>query len=294
MPSDPQVFVIVLNWNQPRDTIACLRSLQLLEYPSYEVTVVDNGSTDGSDALIEAGFPQVAVIRNETNVGFAAGNNVGITDALERGADYVLLLNNDTVVAPDLLTALITEGQRDVGTGILGPTIYHYHQPHNVWKVGGTIDGLGRTWDLAANLGRNIESESPRPVDFVTGCAMMVKRTVMDRVGLIDPRFFIYYEELDWCIRAKRAGFAVVYVPRAKVWHKIAAGTRSESPRVAYLMTRNRLLFLTKLGYPSPVILSHLAQMLLKELREQGRVRRAVLRGAYDHLRGQFGAPSIT
>ena len=167
---------------------------------------------------------------------------------MQRGADYVFLLNNDTVVSSDALAILVGAAERDQRIGIAGPTIYYYGCRNEVWRIGGTIDRLGRARDLASVATHNHARADARELDFVTGCAMLVKRTVVEHVGMIDPRFFIYYEELDWCMRAKRAGFSVLYVPRAKVWHKIAVDARSESPRVAYLMTRNRLLFLARMG----------------------------------------------
>jgi GT2 family glycosyltransferase len=292
--SCPKVCVIVLNWNQPEVTAACLDSVQSLQYPSFEIILVDNGSTDNSVQLIEKTFTGILVMKNQKNLGFAEGSNVGMRRAMQRGADYVFLLNNDTVVSSDALAILVGAAERDQQIGIAGPTIYYYGCGNEVWRIGGTIDRFGRARDLASVATHNDAPAHSRELDFVTGCAMLVKRTVVEHVGMIDPRFFAYYEELDWCMRAKRAGFSVLYVPGAKVWHKIAVDARSESPAVAYLMTRNRLLFLAKMGYAPPVILAHLAQMLFKEIKERGRLRRAVLKGVYDYFGGRFGAPMVT
>ena len=293
MASHPKVSVVLINWNQREHASACLASLQALDYPNCQVILVDNGSTDDSAALIEAQFPSVLVIRNGANLGFAEGNNVGIRKAIECEAAYVFLLNSDSVVASDALGILVQEAERAERVGMVGPTIYLHQEPGHVWKVGGTVDKLGRAVDLARSEPSAVTGGAPRGVDFVTGCAMLVKRDLIERAGLIDARFFAYYEELDWCMRAKRAGFAVLYVPRAKVWHKIDPQARGESPRVAYLMSRNRLLFLREQGFPAFVIVLHLAQMIAKELAQQRRVRKAVLQGIHDYFRGKFGEPSV-
>jgi GT2 family glycosyltransferase len=250
----PRVTIIVLNWNGLADTLACLESLSRLDCAdqvgAYEVMVVDNGSTDGSPAAIRERFPGVTLIENGRNLGFTGGNNVGLRRALERGSDYALLLNNDTEVTPDFLRLLVEAAEADPRVGIAGPTIYYYDQPKTIWSAGGGIDWRrGRTWMLGLNE-RDIGEfgQEPQEVDFVTGCAMLVKRAVLERVGLLDDRFFAYYEEAEWCVRAQRAGFKIIHLPRAHIWHKISPLARADVPQVHYYMTRNRLLFLKATG----------------------------------------------
>src|SRR5262249_4616411 len=150
-----------LNWNQPEHTLACLRSLAELDYPEVAVTVVDNGSTDGSPALIRARFPDVTLIENGRNLGFAAGNNVAIGPAVRAGSDYVMLLNNDTEVAPDMLRALIAVAERDPAIGIVGPKILYYDQPDLIWSAGGTVDAYGQPGHLGADQPDDDPSSQP-------------------------------------------------------------------------------------------------------------------------------------
>jgi len=245
----PQVMIVILNWNGLGDTLECLESLSRLDYPAHTV-VVDNGSTDGSPVVIRGRFPSATIIENDENLGFTGGNNVGLRLALEQGADYALLLNNDTEVAPDFLRLMVEAAEADPKIGIAGPTICYYDQPQVVWSAGGGIDWRrGRTWMMGLNeCDAGQFCGGPRQVDFVTGCALLVKRAVLEQVGLLDERFFTYYEETEWCVRARRAGFKIVHMPRAKVWHKIPLDARESSPSVHYYMTRNRLLFLKITG----------------------------------------------
>jgi hypothetical protein len=244
------VGVIVLNWNGGDDTLACLASLARLDYPAFEVVVVDNGSTDGSVPAVRRRFPEAVLLLNGENLGYTGGNNVGLLHVLDRGLDYALLLNNDTEVAPDFLRILIEAAEADPAVGIAGPMIYYYDRPAVIWSAGGAIDWRrGRTWMVGLDEQDTGQfGTEPREVDFVTGCALLVKREVLERVGLLDERFFAYYEETEWCVRARRAGFRVIHVPRAHIWHKISPVAQADSPLVHYYMTRNRLLFLKAAG----------------------------------------------
>jgi GT2 family glycosyltransferase len=302
MKSDviPRVTIIVLNWNGLADTLECLESLSRLDYPAYEMVVVDNGSTDGPPAAIRERFPDVTLIENGENLGFTGGNNVGLRWALEQGADYMLLLNNDTVVAPDFLRLLVEAAEVDSRIGIAGPTIYYHDQPRIIWTAGGGIDWRrGQTWMVGLNeRDAGQFGEEPREVDFVTGCALLVKRAVLERVGLLDDRFFAYYEETEWCVRTQRARFKIVHVPQAKIWHKIEPNARANSPLVHYYMARNRLLFLKTTGagmrpWLHTLLAEYLRILLSWTLRPKRRDKRAqrnaVLRATVDFLRGRLG-----
>jgi GT2 family glycosyltransferase len=228
----PRVAVIVLNWNGKALTLDCVRSLLEIHTPNVEIVVVDNASSDGSAGAVAQAFrDRVVVLANDENLGFARGNNVGIGYALERGADYVLLLNNDTVVDPRLIDALLRPFS-DASVGVTGPKVYYYTPPDRIWSAGGEVL-------LARGVSRHIgirekdrgQFDEPRDVDYVTGCALMAKREVFEAVGLLDPTYVAYYEDADLCMRARRAGFRIVYAPDGKVWHKISASTGGQVSR---------------------------------------------------------------
>ncbi|MBI3243382.1 MAG: glycosyltransferase family 2 protein [Chloroflexi bacterium] len=244
--TSPRVAIIILNWNGLKDTLACLESLTRLDYPSFELAVVDNGSTDDSVARIGAAHPAVVLIEIGENLGYVGGNNAGLKHAQTIAADYALLLNNDTEVDPGFLKALVDVAESDPKVGIVGPMIYYYDQPDVIWSAGGAIDwSKGLTWMMGLNEREQGQfGTQPRPVSFVTGCALLIKMPIVEQVGLLDDRFFAYYEETEWCVRVTRAGYKILHVPSAKLWHKISPVARAASPTVHYYMTRNRLLFL--------------------------------------------------
>jgi len=242
----PRVTIVVLNWNGLADTLECLESLVHLAYPDYEIVVADNGSTDGSVEVIRERFPSVVLLENGENLGFAEGNNVGMRYALGAGADYVLLLNNDTVADPGFLTGLVEACEADAEIGVASPLIFSYDVPDEIWTAGAAINWAnGATRRLRAG-GRLHAGEPLFDVDFVSGCALLAKREAIEKVGLLDPDFYLYYEEVDWCVRAHARGYRVVCVPRARVWHKVSRSMGATCPLVSYYMSRNALLFLRK------------------------------------------------
>lgn len=217
------IGVIILNWNGLEDTRACLRSLQDGSAPPHVFYVVDNGSTDGSAEAIAREFgDNVRLIRNRRNLLFAGGNNIGIRRALADGCDGVLLLNNDTVVQSGMLEAMRAAWVK-TGEAVLCPKIY-YAGSKRFWYAGGTLK-LHRA--LARHRGIGEADRGQYDVmgetDWATGCALFAPRAVFDRVGLLDEGFGLYAEDLDFCIRAKQAGFPVYYVPEAVVEHKVSA-----------------------------------------------------------------------
>lgn len=241
--SSPSAVIVVLTWNGRDLTLDCLASLRHLDYPTYRVLVVDNGSTDGTVAAIRRLYPEVGVLENGENLGFAEGNNAGIRHALAGDADYVMLLNNDTTVDRDMLTVLIGVAEADPSIGVVGPAIYYHDHPDTIWSAGNAIDWRGGALQRVHADERDIQIEAPYESDYVTGCALCMKREVMERIDLIDGRYFIYFEETDWCLRARAQGYRVVVVPRARMWHKVSASMKRDSPATTYYMTRNRFLF---------------------------------------------------
>ena len=240
----PLVVSVILNTNRRDDTLACLTSLTTDGYPAQHVIVLDNASTDGSLAAIRSQFPAVEVIALRENLGYAGNNNVGIKAALARGARWVFVLNEDTVLDAGAVATLVAEGERDPHIGIVGPMVLHHAEPTVIQSAGGL---LGPRWE-SRHAGHNEDDRGQfadaRDVEWVSGCALMVRREVIETVGAIDARFFYYWEETEWCVRARRAGWRVVHVPAARLWHKGVQRDYRPGPGVTYYDTRNRFLLL--------------------------------------------------
>lgn len=223
MGSGPLVYIIVLTWNGKADTLECLRSLRHLTYPNAKVLVVDNASADGTAEALRTEFPEVELIVNAANLRFAGGNNVGIRYALAKGADYVCLLNNDTAADPGMLSHLVEAAESSAAAGMAGPKIYYYQDRNRLWYAGGKIDwNRGWMWHIGIREEDKGQHDAESATDFISGCCLLVKRSVIERVGMLDEAYYIYGEDVDWCVRTARAGFTLLYVPAAKLWHKLS------------------------------------------------------------------------
>ena len=244
----PYVTLVVLNWNNAGDTLQCLASLESLTYPNYGLLVVDNGSTDDSVQRIRAVYPTVTLLETGENLGYAGGNNVGIRYALEHEADLICILNNDVAVAPDFLEPLFSVLLSDPKMGVVTPLIADMANPDYAWTLGAALNRRNATV-LRLFTGekvRNVIIKAPFEVDVAPGSAMLVRREVFENVGLMNEDFFLYYEESDWSLLVKKAGYRIVAVPQSLVWHKVSAALGESSPVIDYYMQRNYLLFITR------------------------------------------------
>lgn len=224
--NSPIVYIIVLTWNGKKDTLECLSSLQRVSYPNTHIILVDNASTDRTIEAVRRDFPHAHCIRNERNLRYSGGNNVGMQYALTQGADYVLLLNNDTVVDPPFLDHLIQTAESSELVGIVGPMIYYHNSPKKIWFAGGII----RWWQgwiehRGIRETNNGQYSTTEQTDYVTGCCLLVKRSVIEKIGFLDERYFMYGEDVDYCVRASRAGFKIFFEPNARIWHKISVSS---------------------------------------------------------------------
>jgi len=245
----PTVCVVLLNWNGRDDTLACLDSLKRSDYPHLEIIVVDQGSQDGLVEVVRQRRPLVKLITNEKNLGFVGGNNQGIGYGLENGADYILLLNNDTVVDGQCISELVRVARSNPAAGALGPKIYQYDQPNRFWSVGGIVD-------FSQNVGRmrghgHIDKgqfDALAEVDFISGCAVMIPRSIVEAVGLLSEEFYpAYYEDVDWGMRIRSAGYVNLVVPSARIWHKASASTGGDyNPISKYLMGHHAVVLMKK------------------------------------------------
>lgn len=295
----PKVSVVLLNLNAYEDTRECLASLQSVRYPNLEVILVDNGSTDDSLCRLQNDFPHVITHRSEDNLGFAAGNNIGIERALSNDADYVLLLNNDTVVESNFLTELVRIGEEDERIGVLGPKILYFSEPNRIWYAGGnSAYWRGKCRHIGLDEPDSAERfAEPKDTAWVTGCALMVKSRVFREIGLLDERLFIYWEDTDLCSRVLRRGYRCVFVPTGRIWHKVSRTCGTQSPFTLYLGTRNQLVWVAK-RVPMPYRIGALPYVLARKIMKAMYVSTtsresamAVWEGVWAFLRGKYGPP---
>jgi len=250
----PRLVTIVLNTNRRDDTLECLASLdrQTIAADNH-VIVLDNRSTDGSVEAIRRAFPCADILSLPRDGGYAGNNNVGIRNALEYRPDWIFVLNEDTVLDPECLQHLVAAGTVDARIGIVGPLVLHHDEPTVIQSAGGR---LGPYWEAihdGANQDDVGQFHESRDVDWVSGCALMVRADAIAGAGVLDERFYYYWEELEWCLRLRAAGWHIVHVPRARLWHKGVKRQYVPSPNVTYYNTRNRFLMLSRHRPPAYV-----------------------------------------
>lgn len=315
----PLIYVIILNWNGKRDTLSCLASLEKTLYAPFKTVVIDNGSSDDSVAAIEAAFPEVTVVETGKNLGYAGGNNVGIERALKKGAELILLLNNDTEVDPHILSAFANYMERHPTEGIVGGCPFLFDQRDQLDHLGGVWNPKTARFDMVGNRTFAVDTlfENPKTLDYACGCSLMIRREVFEAVGAFEAAFFLFWEESDLCMRAKRAGFAVGACRDAILYHKVSASFVGGKPHTNYFWWRNRFLWIERncnrkerVRLYIKVLLPELFQLwknyVLKQLqivlthlisptkdqstrREKVRNYRAALQGAKDYFFKRFG-----
>jgi len=282
-----RVVAVVLSWNGREDTLVALEALR-----GFETVVVDNGSSDGSADAVAERFPELQLVRTGVNLGFAGGNNVGIRRALDLGADWVLLVNNDAMVELGLVEALADAAAARPDAGVLACKVL-FADSERLWYAGAGFDPyLGRTRHLG--FGERDEPGVRGDTARATGAAMAVSRAAIEAAGLLDEELFLYVEDLEWSLRIREAGFAVVYVPAARVRHRVsAAAGGAGSPTAAYYETRNMLAVVER-HRPMPRGLTGLRRAFVVTPRVLLSARRpaaawAALRGWRDYRRGRMG-----
>ena len=299
----PLVYIIILNWNGWKDTIECVDSCLQLRYPAFRILVVDNASSDGSETILRAQFPHIELMQTGANLGYAGGNNVGISHALANGADYLWLLNNDTKVDPGALDEMVRVAIDDATVAMVGPKILLHSRPQYLNCVGSTINLLTGQPRLIG-LGEKDDGrfDGNKEMDSLSGCSLLVSKEIVEKVGLMDERFFLYYEETDWILRAKRAGYRMMYVSQAKIWHKVSASIGGhQSPLMLYYMTRNNPLLMRRnagdaafacylLIYLCLVIPKKMINVLIFNKVKRYQKMTALLKGVCDYFCGRFGA----
>jgi GT2 family glycosyltransferase len=266
MPRRGLVGIVILNYNNSQDTIACMDSLAPSTYDNYHIIVVDNGSVDESPRRIQEAFPETELLINDQNLGFSAGANIGIERAFDLGASYVWLLNNDTIAASECLDYLVTAAENESKVGIIVPKIYYYNDPTRIWSAGARWEAFPPRVKMIGFGQRNGPVYNRRcDLDYATGCALLIPRHTFEVVGAFDPIYFMYQEDYDFCRRVRETGLRIVYVPRAHVWHKVSQGLGEGSPEKWYLWSKSAAIFYKKF-FSIPTLICFLGWVFLREL----------------------------
>lgn len=293
-----ELSIILINYKRVDDTIACIESLYHSTYNNFDIILVDNGSNDGSVEILKNKFPNIIIIANQYNFGFSEGNNIGLRTALKNNYKYFLLLNNDTIVEKDSLSHLIDTIKNQPQIGIVGSKILYYDYPDLLWFAGGSFNfnsSKGYHYGIKEkDIGQyNNYSET----DYVTGCCLLTKRDVLENIGLLDPNYFAYLEDVDFCFRAKIGGYSIVYQPKAVIYHKVSTTSSWDSPVYLYFNMRNKILFLAKHSTFSkwifylPYLIGFYIRQFIRLIFKHHNLKAAyaVYMGIYDGLRKHIG-----
>jgi GT2 family glycosyltransferase len=285
-----KVCIIILNWNNWKDTLECLESVYQSTYPYFEVVVVDNGSTDGSEEKIRewAGDRALVLRQAGSNLGYSGGNNIGLQYVLEReDFAYAWLLNNDTIVYKDALLKMVDMAESDEKIGMVGSNLLNYYRPDVLQTAGGfwIIPWTGNTVPIT-------EAGFPYEPDYISGASVLVRKNVLERIGLLDEDYFLYWEDADWGVRARKANYRLLYCPESNVRHKEGGAGGGVTPLTDYYWTRNGLMFTRRYSpwYLPFVFFAYLVKFtLVRTVKRQPHNFMAFLRGVLSFLIGRKG-----
>jgi GT2 family glycosyltransferase len=260
----PRTLIIILNWRQPQTTIACVKSALEMTDCTFEILIIDNGSHDDSVKRLQRALPEISLLCLPENLGFAGGANRGLDQAVARGFDYALLLNNDAFATPDMLAQLLAEAAPDIA--LLSPKIFYHTAPDRLWFAGGIQHpySLEMRQHGQGQLDGNRWSNS-RDVDYLVGTGLLINLRAMQQVGPLDERYFMYYEDLDWSIRFRNAGYRLRLVAGARLDHHVSLSSGSDSPLLRYHLGRSSVIFFRRhahLGAPMLILLFRLGSSL--------------------------------
>ena len=252
---EPKIAIIIINWNTYQLTYNCLKSLELCTYKNKTIFFVDNGSNDGSGDKIALEFPEINCINNQKNEGFTGANNKALKVILKQNFDYVLLLNNDTEVKPDFLSLMQTSMDSDNNLAATQPLILDFPNKNTIWNAGGSFNtffGLSKTRYKGMMYKPNLKIDTL--TEWISGCCILVKIAVVKEVGLLDNRFFAYFEDVDWSIRMTNLGYKLGVVPKSIIYHHSSGSTKRNnttnegnlSPYAHYLNVRNHIYLIKK------------------------------------------------
>ena len=250
MKNNENICIILVNYNGYDDTVECIKSIENSDYDNYKIILVDNGSKDKNKILNDNYINNAAdVIISEENLGFSGGNNLGIKYAQEKyDPEYYLLLNNDTVITKDTISNLKKGFDFDSKAGIITGKIYYFSEPKTIWAAGGKFNfntGIADQPELG-KIDDGVQYENTCEVSFATGCTMLISKQVINTVGYLEESYFLYAEDTDYCCRVLNAGFKIIYVGKALIYHKVSASTGKQSNMQQYYMFRNNCYIIKK------------------------------------------------
>ena len=294
--ADPLVWAVVVNWNG-RDVLEpCLRTLLASSYSNLSVLVVDNASSDGSAQFVRDEFPSVRVAEQSSNLGFAAGVNAGLEYTLDEGADYVLLLNNDIELDGNAVSALVEAALAHPSSAFVGPMIYYADRPSVIWSAGGAVSfWTGNIRHVGLREEDAGQYVGVMEVDYVTACAVLASAEAVRTVGPMDEGYYMYNEDTDWCVRARDAGFDVLFAPSARIWHKVSMSSGGGlTPFKIYHRLRSTLRFFSLHARPYhwfgivPLTVVRTIGFAVRELvRGRGANVAAIVRSLWDSMTGR-------
>lgn len=285
----PKVAIILVNYNGYEDTVECVNSLLNISYQNITIYIVDNGSNESGSIKADSFLrKKTRIIQSMENVGFSGGNNLAIREILKVEFDYILFLNNDTIVEPNFLTELINGAENDNDVGILGGKIYFYHDRTRVWAAGGEYN---RKTGLTIQYGGADREEINREkyVTFTTGCLMLIPCDVIRKVGLLDESFFLYSEDSDYCQRVIDAGYRIKYIPSAKIYHKVSSAIGDSSYLQQRYMMRNDLYMIKKYSKNRYKAYICVFYKTLKDLIKRRKNIFPLVQGISDYVHGRKG-----
>ena len=252
--TNKSVAIILLNWNNSDYTVECIKSLFDITYLNKKIIVVDNASTDKSIDNLKQYLPKINIITNEKNLGFTGGNNVGIKMALNEKFDFIMLLNNDTIVDKAFLEPLLSSFEFD--TAAVQPLILNYHNKETIWNCGGHIN---KTFGIFSTYGKNksiksFKNKEEKFTEWISGCCFMIRSSAVNEVGLLDDEFFVYFEDVDWSLRLRSKDYKLKIIHKIIIYHHEGVSWKNKnrsfegtiSPYTHYLNIRNHILILKK------------------------------------------------
>ncbi len=291
---EKKITIVIPNWNGHKDTLECLDSLQRLTYTNYEIVVIDNGSTDGSAAIIRESNPEVMIVELQENTGFTGACNEGIKYAIEAGAEYVFLLNNDTVLNDDDLLEKMSEYlENNLDVGMLAPVTL-YHETNKIWFSGGELErntGILKLWDQ----GEEYIKHDAVNCTFLVGCALFLKTDLIQKIGGFYWPYFLTSEESELCVNIMDRGYKLAILRNVSLFHKVSRSMGEQSPLLTYFLYRNKLLFAKRNRINFTVfdlckILKYYVKGFLSSIKRGNfRAAMSVVLGVWDFVLGKYG-----